>query len=221
MLADKQKLRKVFFKKHTGSPALENVTKPQEVTALLQRWNQGDDHALDLLIHQVYGDMRRLASYLLRGERPGHTLQPTALANEAYLKLAVKRDFQWQNRGHFLAVATRAMRQVLIDNARRRMRGKRGGDLEFVPLQEELMFTAERSQELLNLDVALERLTTVNVRQSRIVELRIFGGLCNEEIGEVVGISANTVTREWNRAIAWLGNEMKVDADGRRTEKED
>src|SRR5215813_11679991 len=181
----------------------------RQITLILQRWTQGDDHALDSLTPLVYRDLRRIASYILKGERPNHTLQPTALVHETYLKLAGAAKQRWQDRTHFFAVAARAMRQVLVDYARRHRREKRGGKAQILQLDEALVFAAERSGELLALDEAMNRLAAVDQRKARVVELRFFGGLENEEIGEVLNVSANTVMRDWNLAKAWLRREMQ------------
>jgi len=181
----------------------------EQITGILLRWSHGDEHALDSLTPLVYLDLRRIASYLLKGERPGHTLQPSALVNEAYLKLAGPARVQWQNRTHFFAVAARAMRQILVDYARSHQREKRGGNVQMLPLDEALVFAAERSGELLALDEAMDRLAALDQRKARVVELRFFGGLENEEIGEVLNISANTVMRDWNMAKAWLRRDMQ------------
>lgn len=181
----------------------------EQITGILQRWSHGDERALDSLTPLVYHDLRRIASYLLKGERPGHTLQPSALVNEAYLKLAGPARVQWQNRTHFFAVAARAMRQILVDYARSHQREKRGGNIPMVPLDEALVFAAERSGELLALDEAMDRLAVLDQRKARVVELRFFGGLENEEIGQVLNISANTVMRDWNMAKAWLRRDMR------------
>lgn len=177
-----------------------------DITGILLRWSQGDTHALDSLTPLVYKDLRRMASYLLRSERQGHTLQPTALVHEAYLKLAGQAKVQWQNRAHFLAVAARAMRQILVDHARGRKRIKR--DAEIVPLEEGLCFALDRPQSLLALDEALKRMAVVDARKAQVVELRFFGGSTNEEIAEALHISANTVIRDWKLAKAWLQREM-------------
>ncbi len=181
----------------------------EQITGILLRWSHGDEHALDSLTPLVYHDLRRIASYLLKDERPGHTLQPSALVSEAYLKLAGPARVQWQNRTHFFAVAARAMRQILVDYARSHLREKRGGNIQMLPLDEALAFAAERSGELLALDDAMDRLAALDQRKARVVELRFFGGLENEEIGEVLNISANTVMRDWNMAKAWLRRDMQ------------
>ena len=181
----------------------------EQITGLLLRWSQGDEHALDDLTPLVYPDLRRLAAYLLKGERPGHTLQPTALVNEVYMKLEGAAKTPWQNRAHFVAIAARAMRQILVDYARRRKRKKHGGEVTIVPLEEGLVFAPEHSAELACLDDALNRLAKEHARQAKVVELRFFGGLTNEEIADVMQIAANTVIRDWNFAKAWLRREIE------------
>lgn len=193
----------------------------EQITALLVRWSQGDDHALDELIPLVYNRLWRMAAWRMRqNERRGHTLQPSDLVNEAFLKLNVSAKVQWTNRMHFYAVAARAMRQVLVDYARKRKRIKR--NVEIVPLDEALVIAPERSDELLALDEALKRLGAHDPRKARVVELRFFGGLSNEEIAEVLEISPNTAIRDWDYAKAWLTQEMRgqADLDERGTRKD-
>jgi RNA polymerase sigma factor (TIGR02999 family) len=175
---------------------------PEAVTELLHRWSRGEDGALDQLIPLVYPELKRIAAYQMRGERREHTLQPTALANEAYLKLAHGSDAKWESRAHFLAVAARAMRQVLVDYARSRKRIKR--DVVLVPLDGVNILAAERPVEFLLLDSALENLTTEDVRKARVLELRIFGGLTNPEIAKVMGFSVASAERDYKVAIALL-----------------
>jgi RNA polymerase sigma factor (TIGR02999 family) len=180
----------------------------EQITALLVRWGQGDDRALDKLIPLVYDRLRRIAAWRMnQNERKGHTLQPSDLVNEAFLKLNVSAKVQWKDRIHFYAVAARAMRQVLVDHARKRKRIKR--DVDVVPLDEALVLAPERSAELLVLDEALNRLASHDPRKARVVELRFFGGLSNEEIAEALGTSANTVIRDWDYAKAWLTRDMR------------
>ncbi len=188
-------------------------SSPAQITEILVRWTDGDHQALDTLTPLVYKDLRRMASYLLRSERQGHTLQPTALVNEAYLKLAGQASFQWQNRTHFFAVASRVMRQILVDSARSHLRVKRGGGAVVLSLDEELIFAPERSDDLVALDHALDLLAEFDQRKARVVEMRFFGGLGTEEIAEVLHISPNTVMRDWNMAKAWLRREMESDAN--------
>jgi RNA polymerase sigma-70 factor (ECF subfamily) len=181
----------------------------KDITRLLIRWSDGDEGALTLLTPLIYGDLRRRAAYLLRNERQGHTLQPTALVNEAFLKLEGQAKLRWQNRTHFFAVAARAMRQILIDYARRHCRDKRGGSMICLSLDESLAVAPEVSADLLLLDQALDRLLAVDPRKAKVVELRFFGGLKNQETAEVLQISPNTVMRDWNLAKAWLRREME------------
>jgi RNA polymerase sigma factor (TIGR02999 family) len=181
----------------------------EQVTALLHRWSNGDDAALEQLTPLVYGDLRRLASWLLRGERPDHTLQPTALVNEAYLRLAGDKKITWQNRVHFFAVASRVMRHILVDYARQHTRAKRGGGATLLHLDEALVFAPEVSSDLLALDSALQLLGKTDGRKARVIELRYFGGLTVEETAQVLQISPNTVMRDWDLAKAWLRREIR------------
>ena len=184
--------------------------KSGQVTALLLRLQRGDRAAAELLIPLVMDELRRLARYYLRDERIGHTLQPTALVHEAYLKMAGYENLNWESRSHFIGVAASLMRQVLIDYARRHRAAKRGRDFEQVSLDEHRDFlTLERSEELLALDEALQHLEKLNPRQSRVVELRYFGGLSVEETAKVLKVSAITVKRDWATARAWLRAELK------------
>jgi RNA polymerase sigma factor (TIGR02999 family) len=179
---------------------------PQNVTQLLLAWGEGDEAARDELIPLVYDQLRRIARRHLRGERAGHTLQTTALINEAYLKL-VEQSVSWQSRAHFFGIAAQLMRQILVDHARARQRLKRGGDRQLISLS-----AAENAQEeaadLLALHEALETLAEVDPQGSRIVELRFFGGLTIEETAQVMGISTPTVERGWRAARAWLQTEL-------------
>ena len=184
------------------------ATPPGEVTALLLAWSGGDREALQKLIPLVYGDLRKRAEGYLRKERRGHTLQPTALVNEAYMKLVDQTRVQWEGRAHFLAVAARAMREVLVEYARRHASAKRGGGQTMVSLDDAVASTPARSLDLLALDQALDRLAALDDRQAKLVELRIFGGLTIDEAASTLGISAATVSREWKHAEAWLHREM-------------
>jgi RNA polymerase sigma factor (TIGR02999 family) len=176
-----------------------------EVTGLLLEWQQGDNSALARLTPLVYDELRRIAHRYMQRERDGHTLQTTALVNEAYLRLAGERKSEWQNRAHFFAVMTQVMRHVLIDHARRRRYDKRGGADAFqVPLDEAALMTLGRAAELVALDEALSELMKLDRRKGRVVELRYFGGLSIEETAEVLGISPMTVRRDWRAAKAWL-----------------
>ena len=182
------------------------------ITQLLQQMNAdpGPQHAvLERLMPLVYRELRRQAAGYLRKERAGHTLQPTALVHEAYLRLHDQRDVHWQNRAHFFGVAAQAMRRILVDHARGRLRAKRGGADRRVTLTESALVAAERSVDVIDLDAALERLSVLDPRQGRVVELRYFGGLSVEETAEVLEISPATVKREWTMAKAWLHSELK------------
>jgi RNA polymerase sigma-70 factor, ECF subfamily len=185
---------------------------PEEnITELLMACNAGDEAALGRLMPVVESELRRLASYHMRGEGNGHTLQTTALMNEVYLRLAGQRQSNWQGRAHFFAVAACLMRRVLVDHARRRMRDKRGGGAEELPLENVTVISPEKSAELLALDEALDRLARLDPLKSRIVELRHFGGLSVEETAEVLGVAEITVIRHWNMAKAWLRTEVRGD----------
>jgi len=179
-----------------------------ELFAALQGATQGDASALDRLFPALYAELKRQAAGYLRGERAGHTLQPTALANETYLRLIGRRDFPWQNRAHFMASAARAMRSILVDHARRRRAQKRGGGREQVPLDATMALEDQRPVAFDDLDRALQELARRSERQARVVELRYFGGLSTEETGEVLGVSPVTVKRDWATARAWLFREL-------------
>jgi RNA polymerase sigma factor (TIGR02999 family) len=183
---------------------------PSDVTALLSELTRGNPEAGTKLIPLVYDELRRMANGYMRRERTGHTLQATALVHEAYLKLLGQHSVDWQNRAHFFGIAAHLMRRVLIDHARGHVRDKRGGGAEAVPLEEDLVFSAEKSADFLELDSALERLAAIDARQAKIVEMRFFGGLTVEETAEVLGISAKTVKRDWTVAKAWLHGELKA-----------
>lgn len=175
-----------------------------EVTQLLLDWSNGDKAALDKLVPVVYQELRRLASYYMRRERLGHTLQTSALVNEAYMRLVDYRQMRWQSRAHFFAVAAQAMRRILVDHARKRHFAKRGGGAIQVSLDEAATVSAKQAAELIELDDALTALEAIDPRKSRIVELRYIGGLSIEETAEVLDISPATVQREWKSAKAWL-----------------
>ena len=185
----------------------------QPVSELLVRWRAGDREALEILVPLVYKELREIAHYHLKRERPGHTLQSAALVHEAYLRLADQKPFEADNRAHFLAVASRLMRQVLVDYARSHAAAKRGTDLR-VELDAALILLQERNAEVIALDEALNTLSQIDEQQGKIVEMRFFGGLSIEEIGEVLGLSRSTVKREWNVAKAWLLREMRRDTHG-------
>ena len=175
-----------------------------EVTQLLGNWRSGDERALEKLIPLVQPELRRLAHHYMSRERAGHTLQTTALLDEAYLLLADPTKPAWQNRTHFFAAAAQLMRRIMVDHARERQAVKRGGNALKVTLDEAALVTKTRSEELLALDEALERLGAQDPRKSQIVELRYFGGLRVEEAAEFLNLSRRTVEREWNMAKAWL-----------------
>ena len=180
-----------------------------EVTVLLSELAKGDPEAASRLVPLVYGELRRIALRHMRRESADHTLQATALVHEAYLKLVEQRSVEWQSRAHFFAVASQAMRRILIDHARGNLRDKRGGGQRAIPLDEALVFSPEQSADLLELDVALHRLADLDPRQARIVELRFFAGLSVEEAAAVLGVSPKTVKRDWSMAKAWLHGELK------------
>jgi RNA polymerase sigma-70 factor (ECF subfamily) len=175
-----------------------------EVTQLLIDWGNGDRTALDKLVPVVYQELRRLAAYYMRRERPGHTLQTSALVNEAYMRLVDYRNMRWQSRAHFFAVAAQAMRRILVEHARKRHFAKRGGNALKVSLDEAAIVSQDQAAELVALDDALSSLEALDSRKSRIVELRYIGGLSIEETAEVLEISPATVQREWRAAKAWL-----------------
>lgn len=180
------------------------IDSPHEVTRLLEDWNQGDKRALDQLIPLIEGELRQLARRYMRRQRSGHTLQTTALVNEAYLRLAGQQNRHWQNREHFFAVAAQLMRNILVDYARRRHAAKRGGEMRDVTLDESVMVSQERAIEVLALDEALRTLAEIDPRKSKIVELRYFGGLTFEQAAAVLDISPVTARRDWRGAKAWL-----------------
>ena len=175
---------------------------------MLVDWNSGDQKAPERLMPLVYDELRQLARGYLQRERSNHTLQATGLVHEAYLRLVDQTSMSWQNRAHFFAVAATAMRRILVDYARSHRAEKRGGDREKIEFDEALAPAGERAVDLIALDEALHDLGAFDERQSRIVELRFFGGLTNEEIGEVLEISARTIKREWRLAKAWLRREI-------------
>lgn len=180
-----------------------------EVTQLLKQWSDGRQDALDRLLPEIYAELRRLASSYLRRERRDHTLQATALVHEAFLKLIDQRAVRWQNRAHFFGIAAQAMRRILVDHARAHAAGKRGDGERPVSLDDALVLTAMPDVDLLALDEALTRLAVVDLQQSRVVELRFFGGLTMNETAEVLHISPATVGREWALAKAWLYAELR------------
>ena len=178
------------------------------VTELLLAWGTGDRAALDELVPIIHEELRRLARHQMRGERDNHTLQTTALVNEAFLRLVDLRRIRWQDRAHFLALSARLMRRILVDHARSRSYQKRGGGAANVTLDESLVAFPERSVDLVALDDALEDLARVDARKSQVVELRFFGGLSVEETAEALKVSPETVTRDWRLAKVWLLREI-------------
>lgn len=180
-----------------------------DVTQMLRDWSDGQTQALENLLPFVYAELHRQAANFLGKERPGHTLQPTALINEAYLKLVDRRDVNWQGRAHFFAVAAQAMRRILVDYAKRKHRAKRGGDQIKVTLEAAEMISAkEKPVDLIALDEALNRLSERDEQQARVVELRYFSGLTLEETAEALRVSRATVARDWETARAWLHREL-------------
>ena len=182
----------------------------ENLTMLLKSWGDGDDAALDRLMPLAYRELHRIARQRWRGQQPGHTLQPTVLIHEAYLKLMGKGQRTFENRAHFFAVMSMAMRQVLVNHAEASLAAKRGGGMVSVPLEEAESAFLREATEVLNLHEALKLLARVNPRQSRVVELRYFGGLSIEEAAEVLGVSTVTVTRDWHMARAWLARELSA-----------
>jgi len=186
-------------------------TGPSEITELLVRAREGDQTAFDRVFPLVYDELRRVAGYQLQGERGGHTLQPTALVNEAYMKLAGSPGADWRDRAHFVAIAARAMRQVLVDHARRRGAAKRGGDRQQTTLSGVPLGVDLNSEELLALDEALQRLDALDSRLRQVVEYKFFGGLTDKETAELLGVTPRTAQRDWVKARAWLYRELYPD----------
>ena len=184
----------------------------RQITQLLFRWREGDRQALDDLLPLVYDELHRLAACYMRGERPSHTLQTSALVNEAYLRLVGAEDIRWENRAHFFAIAAQVMRRILIDHARRRDQQKRGGDMRRIDLDEAMIVSDERATEVIALDDALNSLAEFDPRKSQIVELRFFGGMSIDETAEVLQVSPGTVMRDWTLAKAWLLREITGDS---------
>ncbi len=180
-----------------------------QVTELLLEWRQGNDTALQRLTPLVYGEIRRIAHRFMQRERDGHTLQTTALVNEAYLRLLGQPQVDWNSRAHFFGVTAQVMRHVLVDHARRRQYLKRGGDAERVPLEDVALMTNERASELIALDEALDQLAELDPRKARVIELRYFGGLSLEETATILDVSVMTVRRDWRAAKAWLYNAVR------------
>jgi RNA polymerase sigma factor (TIGR02999 family) len=190
----------------TSAPVPDPTTS--SITDALLQARDGDREAMDRLFGQVYDELHRVARHALRGESTGHTLTPTGLVHEAYFKLVDQTRVEWRDRGHFLGVASRAMRQVLVEYARRRGAAKRGGRIRPVALEEALVSVEERAEALLAVDEALTRLAEHDPAMARVVECRFFAGLSEEETAEALGVGLRTVQRQWRRAKAWLYQEM-------------
>ncbi len=188
-----------------GDPV--TASREGDVSTLLRAWSDGDQNALDKLAPIVYDELRRLARYYLHRERPGHSLQATALVNEAYLRLVDYKRMRWGNRAHFFAVSAQLMRRILVDHARRHNL-KRGGGVQHVELEDTAVVGGDGAENLVALDDALQSLARMDARKARVVELRFFGGLSVEETAEVLQISSVTVMRDWSSARAWLYREM-------------
>src|SRR5881394_1221032 len=186
----------------------EPPVSPHRVTQLLQQWSHGDDAALAELTPLVYDELRRIAHRHMGGQRPDHTLQTTALVNEAYLRLADQSNPNWQSRAHFFAVAARAMRRILVNYAKSNRTQKRGGGAAKIELDEAAILSPEQSKEIVDLHEALEKLGTLDSRKAQVVELKFFGGLNYDEIAEVLKISPVTVRRDWEFAKIWLYTEL-------------
>ena len=184
-------------------------TDVHEVTRLLQSMHAGNREAVDALVPLVYSELRKLAAHYLKGERAGHTLQPTALVHEAFLRL-IEQETDWQNRAHFFAMAASLMRRILVDYARGYKAEKRGGEAEKISLEDIFVFVKEKPSEVIALDEALKALAEIDPRRAKVVEMRFFGGLNNEEIAEVLGVHSNTVLRDWNLARAWLKTQLQA-----------
>lgn len=180
----------------------------QNITHLLKEWSDGDQQALDKLTPLVYEELRQQAARYLRKERPGHSLQATALINEAYLRLIDVKDVQWQNRAHFFAIAANLMRRILVDHARRRDAEKRGGSQVLLTLDDAFAAAEQPDVDLLAIDEALNKLAMIDAQQARVVELRFFSGLTVEETAAALGVSPKTVKRDWSVARAWLRREI-------------
>src|SRR5262245_47186470 len=185
------------------------ASSPDEITRMLIEWSNGEREALHKLMPPFYGEMRQIAGRVLKRERRDHTLQPTALVHEAYLRLIDQRNVNWQNRAHFFAIAAQAMRRIIVDHARRHNALKRGGDNLKVELEAAILLPGAGDVDVVKLDDALTALAAFDPQQERIVELRFFGGLSIEETAEVIGVSPATVKRDWSMAKAWLHREIQ------------
>ena len=186
------------------------MTTSRSVTALLGNWSRGDQSALEHLLPLVYAELRRIAARQLRKERTGHTLQPTALVHEVYLRLVDQREVDWQGRAHFFGVAAQIMRRILVDHARRHTASKRGEGAPCLPIDDAREVAASSEVPILALDRALDRLQTIDAGLARVIELRAFGGLTIEEAAHVLNVSPSTAKREWRTAKAWLTRELDL-----------
>jgi len=193
----------------TGLPELM-TSSPQQVTELLNSWSNGDQTARDRLIPLVYDELHRLAHQYMKREAPGHTLQTSALVNEAFVKLVDQRNVRWQNRAHFFGIAAQLMRRILVDHARSRQTAKRGGGAAAISFDDHLYVSDERSAQVVAVHEALEQLARFDQRKGQIVELRFFGGLSIDETAELLGVSPGTVMRDWTLAKAWLHREISA-----------
>ena len=193
---------------HTGMSSAHSVTQ------LLEQWNSGDREALDQLMPLIYGELRKMAKRYMNQQNPGHTLQTTALIHEAYLRMVKQKEKHFENRAHFFGVAAQAMRHILVDYARARGTGKRGGGVRPISLEEAALVTQERAAELVAFDDALKELEKLSTRQSRVVELRYFGGLTVEETAMVLEVSSDTVMRDWSMAKTWLHRALSPASEG-------
>jgi RNA polymerase sigma factor (TIGR02999 family) len=206
-------MRKIGYNLQKKKECLKNnldEAEQKNITAKLRDWNRGNHSAAEELMPLVYDELHKVAAQYLRKERSGHTLQPTALVNEAYLILVDISSVEWQDRAHFFAVSSNVMRRILVDHARAQATDKRGGSVQKVELDEAVSFSKEKQIDLLALNDALERLAELDERQSQIVEMRFFGGLSVEETAEVLKVSTRTIKREWAMAKAWLFQQMKT-----------
>jgi len=200
--------------KVSGGKTPEPTPPAEQVTGLLIAWGQGDESAFEQLVPLVHAELRRLAHRAMGRERAGHTLQTTALVNEAYMRLIDVSRVKWQDRAHFFAMSARLMRRILVDHARSRQTQKRGGDTRKISIEESLVVSPERGEDLVALDDALQALAAVDARKCQVVEMRYFGGLTVEESAEALHVSVETVMRDWKLAKVWLLRELAGGADG-------